>query len=88
MSGPGDNRPDPSYITHTSDLSKPRFDRAWRSKSGGICAAVDVAPFTYFTFRSAEDARALSAACLEAAEAWERLAAETSDPMGEDGHHD
>lgn len=67
-----------SYISTDSNISGPRFRRAWRAENGSIYATVYLSEDSASTlfFDSAADARAVAAACTEAAEALDRLAAE------------
>lgn len=60
-----------SRIYTTSDVGRPRFSNAWTDGEGQTFSAVLVGA-GHITFSSAEDAEALSAACLEAAEAYRR----------------
>ncbi len=59
---------DPSF---TAD--RVRFGHAWRDKSGGAHATIRLGEYAAVTADSAEEARAIAAACLEAAEAIEAL---------------
>ena len=64
-----------SYISTDSDIKNPRFGSAWRADRGVICATVYLSPSSPFlSFDSPADARAVAAACTEAAEAMDRLA--------------
>lgn len=67
-----------SYISTDTDLSGPRHTHAWRAEGGSTHATVRLSENNASTlyFDSAEDARATAAACTEAAEALDRLAAE------------
>jgi hypothetical protein len=68
-----------SYISSDADLSGPRAGRAWRADDGSVHVTVrlsEVSTSTLF-FDSADDARSVAAACTQAAEAWDRVAAET-----------
>jgi hypothetical protein len=69
-----------SYISTDTDLSGPRHLHAWRAERGTIHATVRLSEHNASTlyFDSTEDARAVAAACTEAAEAMDRLAAEGS----------
>ena len=72
-----------SYISTDSEITGPRFGNVWRADRGEICATVRLSPggaSTFLSFDSPADARAVAAACTEAAEAMERLA-----EQGEDG---
>ena len=62
-----------SYICTDSNISGPRFGHAWRDEHGGIHATVRLGQ-AVMTFTSAAEARAVAAACTEAAEALDRLA--------------
>jgi hypothetical protein len=68
-----------SYISTEGALSRPRLGHAWRD-GHGIYATVRLDGAT-LCFDGAADARAVAAACTEAAEALEQLAAtkETGD---------
>ena len=70
-----------SYISSDADLSGPRLQHAWRAE-GTIHASVRLSERSSSTlyFDSAADARAVAAACTEAAEALDRLAAEGGQP--------
>ena len=73
-----------SYISTDSDVKDPRFGSAWRADRGAICAAVYLGSgATFLSFDSPADARAVAAACIEAAEAMERLAEEGEVLVGE-----
>ena len=74
-----------SHISSDAELSGPRYQQAWRSEHG-IHATVLLSAFTggILYFDSAEDARAVAAACTEAAENLDRLA-EPAGLTGEDG---
>jgi hypothetical protein len=71
-----------SYITSDADLSGPRHQHAWRAEGGTIHATVRLSENNSSTlyFDSATDARAVAAACTEAAAAMDRLAAEGGQP--------
>jgi hypothetical protein len=60
-----------SYVSTDSGLSRPRPGHVWRDEHG-IYATVRLDGAT-LCFDSAADARAVAAACSEAAEAIERL---------------
>jgi hypothetical protein len=65
-----------SYVSSDVEMGQPRHNHAWRGDGGGVHASVrltDGIAATLF-FDSAEDARAVAAACTEAAEALDRLA--------------
>ena len=70
-----------SSINTYADMPEPRFGHAWRDASGKIHATVRFAggAFPFLAFDGAAEARALAAACAEAAEAMDRLAAEAAD---------
>jgi hypothetical protein len=63
-----------SYLTTDTEVGDPRFGNAWRTDRGTPCASVHLGKGAYLAFESAGDARAVAAACTEAAEAMERLA--------------
>jgi len=71
-----------SYLSSHADVTDPRFTgHVWRDNKGKINATVDIAPKTathasWLCFDDPAIARAFAAACAEAAEAMERLAAE------------
>jgi hypothetical protein len=62
-----------SFASTSSDLSDPRFGHAWRNADESIHATVKLGQADLY-FGSAADARAVAAACTEAAEAMDRLA--------------
>ena len=62
-----------SSISTDSDISEPRHSHSWRAKDGAIWATVRLGGAT-LCFDSAADARAVAAACTEAAEALDKLA--------------
>jgi hypothetical protein len=66
-----------SYVSTEAGLSRPRLGHAWRDEHG-IYATVRLDGAT-LCFSSAADARAVAAACTEAAEAIEQLAATKED---------
>ena len=70
-----------TVTTHTA-ISGPAFGHAWRDKRGELNAVVYLSPACSLYFGSAEDARATAAACTEAAEAIDQLAAESSTEGG------
>ena len=73
-----------SYIATDSEITRSWFSQAWRADRGDICATVRLGSGTTFmSFDSPADARAVAAACIEAAEAMERLAAEGKDGSDE-----
>lgn len=67
-----------SYISNDADISSPRFGHVWRAEDGAVYATVRLAESTtsLLSFDSADDARAVMAACAEAASAMDSLAAE------------
>jgi hypothetical protein len=71
-----------SYISTDSSVEGPRFGNVWRADRGVICTTVRLGPAagTFLSFDSPADARAVAAACIEAAEAMDRLA-----EQGEEG---
>jgi hypothetical protein len=71
-----------SYISTDSEVKEPRFGTVWRADRGAICATVYLGTrSTFLSFDHAQDARAVAAACTEAAEAMDRLAA-AEEPRG------
>jgi hypothetical protein len=62
-----------SFASIDSDVSNPRFGHAWRDPDGGLHSAVKLGDSTLY-LDSAADARAIAAACTEAAEALDGLA--------------
>ncbi len=62
-----------SFISTDSKITESRSRHAWRNDDGSIHTTVALGTSTLY-FDSAEDARALAAACTEAAEALDRLA--------------
>lgn len=62
-----------SFASIDSDVSNPHFGRAWRDGEK-VHATVKLGRSSLF-FDSAEDARAVAAACTGAAEALDRLTA-------------
>ncbi len=65
-----------SYVSSGVEMGRAHFNHAWRDDVGGVHATVrltDGIAATLF-FDSAADARAVAAACTEAAEAIDRLA--------------
>jgi hypothetical protein len=62
-----------SFAHIENRISEPRSRRAWRDDSGMIYATVEIGATTLY-LDSAADARAIAAACIEAAKAIERLA--------------
>jgi len=75
-----------SYISTDSEIKDPRFGSAWRTDRGAIRATVYLSPRSPFlSFDSPADARAAGAACIEAAEAMDCLAAEDSKREDGDG---
>ena len=69
-----------SFASTSSDLSDPRFGHAWRNADESIHAIVKLGQVDLY-FDSAAGARAVAAACIEAAEAIDRLADETPAPV-------
>ena len=69
-----------SYISTGTDIEDPHFGHSWRADSGTIHATVYLSrpSSTFVNFDSPGDARAAAAACIEAAEALERLEAESA----------
>ena len=63
-----------SFASIDSDVLNPRFGRAWRD-GRAVHSTVKLGGTTLY-FDSAADARAVAAACTEAAEAHDRLSAE------------
>ena len=65
-----------SYVSSDVEMGQPRHNHAWRDKDGSVHATVRLTDGITATlyFDSAEDARAVAAACIEAAEALDRLA--------------
>lgn len=68
-----------SSITARTELRPPKFSNAWRHPTlGTVMSIVDLGGSdAHFTFDAAADARAVAAECIKAAEAMERLEAET-----------
>lgn len=63
-----------SYISTDSNIEDPVSRHAWRADDGTIHATVRLGPgSTFLSFDSAADARAVAAACTEAAEAIDRI---------------
>ncbi len=79
-----------SYLSTHAEVDEPRFTgHVWRDGDDQVNATVDIAPKTgrhsvWLAFDDPADARSLAAACIEAAEAMEVLAAEpvTESPEG------
>jgi hypothetical protein len=63
-----------NFASIDSQITDPHYRRAWRNDDGSVHATVALGESTLY-FGSAEDARAVAAACTEAAEALGRLAA-------------
>ena len=64
-----------SNISTDSEIAGPRFVQVRRADRGAIWATVWLGTgATFLSFDSPADARAVAAACTEAAEAMERLA--------------
>ncbi len=75
-----------SYVSTDSEIKGPRHGHAWQADDGGIHATVRLGEgSTFLSFDSAADARAVAAACTEAAEALDRLAAEPAKGEAGDG---
>ena len=78
-----------SYLSTHADVTDPRFTgHVWRDGDGQVNGTVDIAPkraahACWLAFDDPADARALAAACIEAAEAMEALAAEPVTPAPE-----
>jgi hypothetical protein len=66
-----------SFASIDTRITQPHYRRAWRNDDGTIHATVALGESTLY-FDSARDAREAAAACTEAAEALDRLAAESS----------
>ena len=60
-----------TYITADAMLTAGRFGQAWKAVDGTIRATVRFDGAPSIVFDSPQDARALAAACIEAAEAME-----------------
>jgi hypothetical protein len=73
-----------SFASIDTKIAEPRYRRAWRNDDGTIHATVALGESTLY-FDSADDARAVAAACTEAAGALDRLAAEASPPSAGGG---
>ena len=67
-----------SSVYMSADMTEPKLDRAWRADNGTIRAIVRFQDqsWPYLLFGAPAEARALAAACIAAAEAMDRLAAE------------
>ena len=65
-----------SFVSSDSNLKVPHLRRTWRNDDGSGHATVELSPGTALYFDSPTDARAVAAACTEAAEALDRLAGE------------
>jgi hypothetical protein len=65
-----------SFVSSDSNLKAPHVRRTWRNDDGTGHTTVELSPGTALYFDSPADARAVAAACTEAAEALDRLAAE------------
>jgi hypothetical protein len=65
-----------SYISTDTSIVEPSHRHAWRADDGTIHATVRLSSesATFLSFDSPADARAVAAACIEAAEAMDRLA--------------
>lgn len=66
-----------SWLSLRPDIS-PCFRQAWRGGGGVIYANVELGGDADLTFNKPADARAVAAECIKAAEAMERLEAETA----------
>ena len=64
-----------SFISIDSKMTESNLRHSWRNEDGTIHATVALGESSLY-FDSAADARAVAAACTEAAEALDRLAAE------------
>lgn len=64
-----------SSIDITSDVQNPEFGHAWRSKNSLTVYALVRLGASSLYLDSAADARALAAACMEAADAIDQLTA-------------
>ena len=62
-----------SFVSSDSNLKAPHLRRAWRNNDGSPHVTVELAPSVALYFDSAADARAVAAACTEAAEALDRM---------------
>jgi hypothetical protein len=72
-----------SYLGTRPDIGRIRFDgHVWRSRAGTVFATVDLGDATIW-FDSADDARALAAACTAAAEAYDQFAAREESADGQ-----
>ena len=65
-----------SWLSLRPDVSNPHLDHVWRGNAGEVFAIVKLGKDADMVLASAADARAVAAACIEAAEAMEQLAAE------------
>jgi hypothetical protein len=78
-----------SYLSSHTDIADPKFTgHVWRDGEGAINATVDITPkraahSCWLCFDDPADARAVAAACTEAADAMERLEAEGGTPAPE-----
>jgi hypothetical protein len=65
-----------SYVSADAAISEPSHNHAWRADDGSIHATVRLGTGAgvILYLDSAEDARAIAAACTQAAEALDRLA--------------
>lgn len=80
-----------SYISTDATVTESSFGHVWRTEDGTVCATVYLNPTSraFVTFDSPVDARAVAAECIEAAEAMERLGAESAAiPAGGEGTGD
>ena len=77
-----------SYLSGHTDIADPKFTgHVWRDNEGKINATVDITPkraprSCWLCFDDPAVARAFAAACIEAAEAMERLQAEEAETAG------
>jgi hypothetical protein len=71
-----EEEPEMSFVSSDSNLKTPHLRRTWRNDDGSNHATVELSPGATLYFDSPADARAVAAACIEAAEALDRLAAE------------
>lgn len=69
-----------SWLGLRPDISNPHVAHAFHGKGNDIFALVSLSRDVDITFNSAADARAVAAACTEAAEALDRLGAEGTAP--------
>lgn len=69
--------PGPSRVHIDADLTDPYFGHAWRDADGDVFATARLGG-AYLVFTSAADARAAAAACMEAADAHDKLTADSN----------